>query len=124
MAFLLTAEGAVPPSNIKLESRRTRFAQNEMQEMIDEWWQKNTLLFRLLDDAVDWMTDNLDPERDGFMFTVERPLRRITLTCPRKVEQLAPWAIASDVHPAERSESARPRPMCRLDVWKECRIAP
>ena len=60
LAFLLTAEGAVPPSNTKLEGRRTRFAQTEMQEMVDEWWQKNTLLFRLLDDAVDWMTDNLD----------------------------------------------------------------
>ncbi len=64
LAFLLTAEGAVPPSNSKLEGRRTRFAQNEMQEMVDEWWQKNTLLFYLLDEAIDWLTDNMDPERD------------------------------------------------------------
>ena len=38
--------------------------QNELQEMIDDWWKKNTLVFKLLDGAIDWVTGNMDPEED------------------------------------------------------------
>ena len=66
LAFLLTAEGAVPPSNTKLEGRRTRFAQNEMQEMIDAG--------ELTEEEMEKM------EKDKSRYTQERSARSWALT--------------------------------------------